>query len=192
MPRLWGQNGLDGSDHLHLHTKGSDEGDSSQFCFPKMGVEKLRTWLLVQVMFQVVVSQTFFRFDPPGGNDPQISQVGGSTATWQATDQGATATIPANLYTMAQLPCLVGDVTMTWMIFQFPWWIGELVVILGYLNSKSKKVKNKYQALCLINNIASMKWASPFNQGIFLPAEMAPPSLRWWQNFKLRCSHEVR
>lgn len=107
MPRLPGQNGLDGSDHLHLHTKGSDEGDSSQFFFLKIGVENV-TFSSGNV--QVVVSHTFFRFDPPGGNDPQISQVGGSTATSQATDQGATATIPANLYTMAQLPCLVGDV----------------------------------------------------------------------------------
>lgn len=160
--------------------------------FSKIGVERLRTWHVVQVMFRWWFHTHFFVLTP-GGNDPYISQVGGSTATSQATDQGATATIPANLYTMAQLPCLVGDETMTW-IFSVPvvnWWIGGDPGV-----SKSKKLKNKYQALCLKKNYSFNEVGFTFqSRHPLYPLETRPQKwhlLRWWLNFKLRCSHEVR
>lgn len=95
--------------------------------FLKLG---LRTWHLVQVSSGGGFAH-IFSFWPPGEMIHIFLKWVAQTATSQATDQGATATIPANLYTMAQLPCL-WEMFLTWGEEMWPW--------LGYFEFRGELV----------------------------------------------------
>ena len=92
--------------------------------------------------------RTHFFVLTPWGNDPYISQVGGSNGHVAGHWPGCNGHHSGEPLHHGTAAMFVGDVfevggrnvTMTW-IFWIPWWIGELVVILGYLNlRKLKKV----------------------------------------------------